>query len=491
MIAVRGRPAPPRGPCLVAGLGRAGEAALGALSARWGADGLVAWDAAETPKVCEAARRWRRRGVEVALGGDGLAALEALPPGSAIVKSPGIELEAPVLLRGRERGAPVIDELELGWRLTRRPIAAVTGTNGKSTTSGLLRAVLDRDGAAAEPAGNVERGAPLSAVGAGEGWIACEVSSFQLEACGAFLPEIAVFTNLTLEHLDRHGTMESYGAAKRSMFVRGWGTAGISVVNVDDPFGRRLAGDVERAGGSAIGYGFSADAEVRIAELSWDMRSARMRALTPAGEVVLVTRLPGRHNALNAAAALAAGLAARVPVERIRAAIESAGAPPGRFELIDEGQPFELVVDYAHTPDGIRQLLSSVRAVAERRGGAVRAVFGAVGLREPEKGSASGRALGELSDQLVLTTGTAPGDARIPRLAELKRAAAGRGGEVEIVLERRAAIRHAVASAEPGDVVAVLGLGVVPRLLVDAAGTAVPFDDREAARSAVLAMKAS
>jgi UDP-N-acetylmuramoyl-L-alanyl-D-glutamate--2,6-diaminopimelate ligase len=477
----------PQGPYLVVGLGKAGQAATDALLAIFGAEGIHAWESKTVGDARTVARRLRRRGVDVQLGGDGLDALDAVGLGGTVVKSPGIDFEIPVLRTAVARGLELFDELELGWRISKRPIVGVTGTNGKSTTAKLVAAVLQGAGQDAHLAGNTEFGPPLSMAPA-EGWIVCEVSSFQLQASPSFLPDIAVFTNLTPEHLTRHLTMESYGAAKRAMFVRNEHTAGTSIVNYDDPYGRRLARDVASLGGSVLSYGFDADADVRIEQADWDMCEARLRLRTPAGIARCSTRLPGAHNAANAAAAFAVGLSLGLPTETIARSLSAVDPPPGRWEVITESQPFDVVVDYGHTPDGIRQALATARRVVDAREDAtLRTVFGAVGLRDREKAQESGRVAGELSDHLVLTTGSAPRGPRVVRLAELRRAGDS-GAEVETVLERRAAIERAIARAQPGDVIVVLGLGALQRIVLDAAGTVMPNDDRQMVRETLARM---
>jgi UDP-N-acetylmuramoyl-L-alanyl-D-glutamate--2,6-diaminopimelate ligase len=476
------RSALPDGPCLVAGLGRAGCAAVDALL-RSGGHSVSAWDASDSRATRATARRLRERGVVVGLGGDGRAALDAAGPDVTVVKSPGIFMHVPLVLAAHEHGVAVIDELELGWRLTAAPTVGVTGTNGKSTTSQLCRAVLEGAGHTVELAGNTEFGAPLSAASS-EGWIVCEVSSFQLEAAPTFRPDIAVFTNLTPDHLDRHGTMAAYGAAKQAMFVAGNQTAGTSVINVDDIFGRELAAAVRDAGGRVLGYGFDPAADVQIVDASWEISAATTRLRGADGEVTLTTRLPGRHNALNLAAAFAVGEAAGIAMERTAAALGRATPPPGRWELVDEGQPFDVVVDYAHTPDGIRQLLEAVRSgIASRDHAEVCTVFGPVGVPDPDKERESGLAAGELSDRLIVTTGSAGADARMARIADVVHGAPD-PDRVGVVLDRKEAIAHAIEGARPGDVVVLAGLGHLRRQLLDA-HTRSPHNDGDAARDAL------
>ncbi len=444
---------------------------------------VLVWDAARTSTTEGRARRLRRREVEVWLGGDGS---QVPDPGRplTVVKSPGVGFDVALLSPQRTGGAEVIDELELGWRRCRRPVVAVTGTNGKSTTCAVIAAALRGAGHRVALAGNTEFGPPLTAVPDAD-WVVCEVSSFQLEAAPTFHPRVAVFTNLTPEHLDRHGTMERYGAAKQAMFVSATGTAGLSVVNLDDPFGRRLAGIIAGAGGALITYGFSDDADVRIEYAEWSLHDSCLRIAVGGAVIEAVTRLPGAHNARNVAAALAVGHGLGLPTADVLASVSSVPAPPGRWQLLHEGQPFTVVVDYAHTPDGLRQVLSAMRTATHSvGGGAVRVVFGAVGLPDTAKAHGSAQALSELSDELVLTTGSSPRSHRIARLAELRRAADG-GARVRVVLDRAQAIESAVAAAEPEDVVAVLGVGALRRLIVDPAGTVVAHHDVEVARAAL------
>jgi UDP-N-acetylmuramoyl-L-alanyl-D-glutamate--2,6-diaminopimelate ligase len=476
----------PRGDYLVAGLGRAGFAAATALAGHARVERVVAWDRLTEHPVRVAARRLRRLGVEVVLGGDGRAALDAAGQDATVIKSPGLDPGEPIFADAREHGLVVFDELELGWRLSGSRIVGVTGTNGKSTVAHLVAIVLGAGGHSVQLAGNTEFGPPLSAADARD-WIVCEVSSFQLEATPSFLPAVGVFTNLTLDHLNRHTDMTRYGEVKRGMFVREDRAVGAAVVNVDDPFGRALAEELAGLRARVVGYGFGREADVRVLGAEWDLRGARVSLRAPDGDVSCVTRLPGLHNASNVAAAFAVGHLFGLSAASIAGALDGVAGPPGRFELVaGPGQPFDVVVDFAHNPDGIRRLLQSVRAVVDRREGAcLRVVYGPLGAHEPRKAHESGMVARELSDQLILTTGIVTYDARLVGLRDLRRAATVAGSGPEVVLDRREAIVRAIASARAGDVVALLGLGARERLVLDTAGTAYPFDDRRAAREAL------
>jgi UDP-N-acetylmuramoyl-L-alanyl-D-glutamate--2,6-diaminopimelate ligase len=477
------RPAVPPGPYLILGLGRAGSACAEALLSERRYP-VLAWDSSTSSSVRSTAKRLQRGGAIVSLGGDGVSALDAAGADVCVVKSPGIDWGVEVLRQAQRRGLPIFDELEIGWRRSEASIVGITGTNGKSTTARLVCALLEAGGHSPQLAGNTEFGPALSAAPPTP-WVVCEVSSFQLEGSEEFLPEIAVLTNLTLEHLDRHGTMDAYGKAKRRMFLRGRRTPRVSVINFDDPFGRSLSEEVASAGGQVLSYGFSPGAEIQIEGAEWNVRAANIHLRTPQGRVTLATGLPGAHNASNAAAAAAVGQALGLTAAQIADTLAGVDPPAGRWQVLTRDEPFDVVVDYAHTPDGLRQALLAARGtIAAHRGARLLTVFGAVGLSEPRKALESGRVVRELSDHVIFTTGTAPGAARLVRLAELRQAATS-GGSVEIVLERGEAIRRAIAQARTGDIVAVLGLGAVARQILDAAGTRVPFDDCEAVRQAL------
>lgn len=472
------RPALPPGPFLIAGLGRAGDAAVRALVREVGAANVVAWDAVNGREQRRRQRQLAAVGVRVLLG---------RPPDKrevkhvrTIVKSPGMAREASIIQRGLAHDRVVIDELELGWRLSTAPVVAVTGTNGKSTIAGLVHAALDAAGLRAELVGNTQFGPALSGAGAAD-WLVCEVSSYQLEFCDRLLPEVAVFTNLTPEHLGRHGTLEHYGAIKRRLFVRGASAVSRAVVDVDDDFGRRLANELDDLGAHVLRVGTTRAADYRIVAVRWSLRRCWLRLATPLGVTELETSLPGAYNARNVAAALAA--ADHIGIERgtARSAIAACGGPPGRLEHIDVGQPFDVIVDFAHNPDGLDQLLRTIRAAEPRR--PLTVVFGlaarpGTGLRE------LGRLARVHSDRLVLTTSGYLGLPPVPALQELLHGArTGGGGEPVVIVDRRRAIAHALRSARPGEIVVIPGRGALPDLVIDPRGVAIPFDDREVVRA--------
>jgi len=484
------RPELPGGPYVIAGLRNAGLAAAQRLVAIAGAGAVAVWDARSSDVIRAAACSLEREGVRVVLGGDGLRLLEGPRSPNCIVKSPGIPPTVPLLTQARRQGVAVIDELELGWRVDARPVVAVTGTNGKSTVASLAVAMLCAAGARPALAGNVYAGPAYTALAHEDGDIVvAEVSSFQLEGCPAFLPEVAVLTNLTHEHLDRHQTMQRYGAVKRRMFVRGDACTPLAVVSVDDSFGARLAKEVRKRGGTVLGFGEIEGADYRLVDCRWTTRAGWLSAETPRGRVELRTRLPGRHNALNALAGLALADALDVPPSRAEAAIGSAPGVPGRFEVIDGDQPFDVIVDYAHNPDGLRRTLEAGRALLAGRGAhaRLRVVCSAPRIRNEHQRRMMGQIAASLADRLVLTNERWPQtDAAMDLPTGLEEAAReGPSGRCEVVLDRADAIEHALRAASCGDVVMILGRGEMAGELLDRGGRRCAFDDREAARHAL------
>jgi UDP-N-acetylmuramoylalanine-D-glutamate ligase len=321
------------------------------LAERCGGDCVRVWDDSS------AAREDPPPGIPLARASEG-----ALDGVRTVVKSPGVRLDHRLIAQARRRGLPVIDELELGWRLTPHPTIAVTGTNGKSTTAALIATALRSAGHGAALAGNVEAvqgGGPLCTLPCEHaGWVVTEVSSYQAVGLDRMLADIAVFTNLTPDHLHWHGSMSAYGQAKRRVFIDGSRCARIAVVNVDDPFGAKLAREVRALGGDVLAYGWASHARYRVEACEWDASASRISLSTPSGELRLRTLLPGAHNAANVAAAIATADAIGLSRERTLPAIAAMQAPPGRLERIDGADGFEVFVDFAHSMDSIERVLA-------------------------------------------------------------------------------------------------------------------------------------
>jgi UDP-N-acetylmuramoylalanine--D-glutamate ligase len=296
----------------VVGLARSGVAA--ALALRGLGEQVIGLDSG-TP---EGLQKLAQAGVELHLGVDGVALLEKA---RAVVKSPGVPAQAPVIEAARARGLPVLGELELGWRLLSNEFVAVTGTNGKTTTVELIGHIHREAGLPVAVAGNV--GAAVSGlVGKVEEGttVVCEVSSFQLEDTKVFAPEAAVLLNITPDHLDRHGTFAAYREAKLEIFAR-QGNDDIAVA----PLGL----DVEDLGGCArrvcFGEGLGAALSLSAGELWWEERQ-----LLRVDEI----RLPGRHNVQNTMAAAAVCLARGIDADAVRAGLRSFAGVEHRLEEV-------------------------------------------------------------------------------------------------------------------------------------------------------------
>jgi UDP-N-acetylmuramoylalanine-D-glutamate ligase len=469
----------------VVGLGRAGLAAARALAAAADPEATRVWDLEADPPQQQRARALRQIGVDVRLGGDGL---DALGDVRTVVKSPGVPPEIPVLAAAARRGIEIVDELDIGWRLVSAPTVAVTGTNGKTTVSALCVEVLAEHGFEPALAGNTLLGPPLSELSLAPPprSVVAEVSSYQAEYSRALAVDAAIFTNLTPDHLNRHGTMEAYGAAKRRLFIRDDWTVPLAAVNVDDRLGRELADEIEIRGSRALRYGWDTNAAYRIVECSSGLTEGEVRVEAPDGPVDFVTRLPGGHNAANATAVLALADGLGLPRAGTLAALASTAPVPGRFEVIAVDRPFDIVVDLAYTVDSIAKFLAAARARVSQHGGRILTVLAIVGRAGPETGGAAAALARELSDHLILSGTSYRGESRLVSLQAMAVGARAAGGcELEIVIDREAAISRAIAAARPGDFVAILGRGSIRYEATDTRGGSRPLDDRQVAREIV------
>ena len=385
-------------------------------------------------------------------------------------------------------------------------IAGITGTNGKTTTAFLLRAILEDAGRRTGLLGTVKRivgGREEEVVrttpeaidlqrtfrrmrDGGDEACVMEVSSHALvlgRSAGIGF-DVKVFTNLTQDHLDFHTDMEDYFAAKRALFIDGAGTgaapapaSGIAVVNVDDPYGRRLADELRGAGGAAVTFSAAGGAaDFRAEAVEFDATGARFRCVAPGAEADVEIPLPGHFNVENALAALAAAGSLGVGIEPAANALARAQRAPGRFEPVDEGQSFAVLVDYAHTPDSLDNVLRAARRITHGR---LICVFGCGGDRDRDKRPRMGRIGAELSDLCVVTSDNPRSESPEAIIAEILDGIPA-PGEVEVEPDRRAAIALAVTSAGPGDTVVIAGKGHEQGQEFEG-GRKVPFDDREVA----------
>jgi UDP-N-acetylmuramoyl-L-alanyl-D-glutamate--2,6-diaminopimelate ligase len=298
-----------------------------------------------------------------------------------------------------------------------------------------------------------------------------EVSSHALELhrADAIHFAAALFTNLTQDHLDFHPTMEDYFRAKRRLFTETHPRH--AVINVDDPYGARLASELERP----ITFSLEAEATYRAVDVETDLAGARFTVTSSDGDVHLQSPLRGRFNVYNVLGAFAAARALDVPVDGAAQAIEAGGQVPGRFEPVEEGQEFAVLVDYAHTPDSLENVLRAARALTDGR---LHVVFGCGGDRDRAKRPLMGEIASRLADRVIVTSDN-------PRSEDpeeiISGILAGARGDVEHDVDRREAIATAIHGAQPGDVVVIAGKGHEQGQEF-ASGRKVPFDDVTVAR---------
>jgi UDP-N-acetylmuramoyl-L-alanyl-D-glutamate--2,6-diaminopimelate ligase len=429
--------------------------------------------------------------------GHDLAAQAVSAGAAAVVVERPLEVDVPQLVVADSRAAMAVAADDFFGEPTRElEVAGVTGTNGKTTTAFLLHSVLDAVGRRPGLLGTVEArigGERLPVVrttpeaidlqrsframlDAGDRSVALEASSHAAEyrRLDRVRFDALVFTNLSQDHLDFHGDMESYFAAKRRLFV---GAAPPpAAVNVADAYGRRLAAelrDLRRA--PLVTFGLAADADVRPDALELTTSGIRLRA---AGMDV-ESRLRGRFNAENILGVIAAAELLDVEEDGVVAGVAGLEGVPGRFEAVDEGQPFAVIVDYAHTPDSLDNVLRAARAMTEGR---VLVVFGAGGDRDRSKRPLMGRVASDLADIVVVTSDNPRSEEPLAIIQDILQ---GAGTEVEIDPDRRTAISSTIARAAPGDVVVIAGKGHEQGQEV--AGEKLPFDDRTVAREALRA----
>jgi UDP-N-acetylmuramoyl-L-alanyl-D-glutamate--2,6-diaminopimelate ligase len=393
---------------------------------------------------------------------------------AALVVEHPVSVELPQLVVGDSRAAmPVAASLFYGDPSATLEVAAVTGTNGKTTTAFLLHSILEASGRQTGLLTNIERrvGGGRRATGlntpeaidlqrllremldSGDEACVLEATS-EAQAQGRLEGTrfgVLVFTNLSQDHLNFHGTMEAYFAAKAALFAQ----ADRAVVNVGGEWGQRLAESLPDA-------------------ITFD-------ASSPAVDDIDL-KLRGTFNRENAIGAALAAEALGVSHDVIRAGLEAVSGVPGRFESIDAGQAFTVIVDYAHTPDSLENVIRTARGLGDGR---LTVVFGAGGDRDRGKRPEMGRVVSELSDRTILTSDNPRSEDPGAIAAEV---ASGAAGSLEQELDRRAAIELALAEAGAGEIVVIAGRGAEPEQ--ELATGKVPFDDRDVARETLLRVTA-
>ncbi|MGI9019996.1 MAG: UDP-N-acetylmuramoyl-L-alanyl-D-glutamate--2,6-diaminopimelate ligase [Solirubrobacterales bacterium] len=390
-------------------------------------------------------------------------------------------------------------------------VAGITGTNGKTTTAFLLRHLLEVAGVRTGLLGTVkqivggaeaevERTTPEAIdlqrtfremLDAGDGACVIEVSSHALALGRADRVRFAAatFTNLTQDHLDFHPDMDEYFQAKARLFSGTPAPPAAAIVNLDDAYGARLADDLRdrdcepvtfSAGGQAADY--------VAAAVSFDASGSRFTCRGPDGEYAVELGLPGDFNVANALAALATAGALGVRGAEAAGALAGAEQVPGRLEPVDEGQPFAVLVDYAHTPDSLDNVLRAARRITSGR---VICVFGAGGDRDRHKRPLMSAAAAALADLAVVNSDNPRSEDPEAILAEIQAGMARDGARAEIrsEVDRRAAIAMALAAAVSGDTVVIAGKGHEQGQEFEG-GRKIPFDDRDVAREGLRGLAA-
>jgi UDP-N-acetylmuramoyl-L-alanyl-D-glutamate--2,6-diaminopimelate ligase len=410
-------------------------------------------------------------------------------------------------------------------------VVGVTGTNGKTTTAYLVRALLEATGERCGLLGTVTsvvagverpvtrttpeaidvQGTLHEMLAGGDGACAMEVSShaLELERVAGVHFAAAIFTNLTQDHLDFHSGMEEYFQAKRRLFLgtepprvsesslvplhprvsepslvplhqRVSDPPRVCVINVDDLYGQRLAAEL----GDAVTFATDHEADYRARDVRMDFSGCRFELETPQGERSVSLPLPGRFNVANALGAVAATHAMGAELDALLTALERGVRVPGRFEPVQEGQDFAVLVDYAHTPDSLDNVLRAARELARGR---VVCVFGAGGDRDRGKRPLMGEIAARLADVVVVTSDNPRSE---PPEAIVREIVAGADidptGAVQVEVDRRVAIARAIALARADDVVVIAGKGHEQGQEF-AGGRKVPFDDATVAREALRA----
>jgi len=443
-------------------------------------------------------------------------ATEAVAAGAAAVlverSLPG--LTGPQIIVPSTRFASAIVAAEFHRHPSRSlRMIGVTGTNGKSTTTYLIEYILQQqghnvgvlgtigkrlNGQTIESANTTPEAVGLQSVlremvDAGCQYGVMEVSSHALEQCRVAGTHyaIAVFTNLSQDHLDYHGSMESYRAAKGKLFSRlgndyasTKADQSFAVLNADDAaFSYMQSQTVVQT----VSYGIQQDADVRAHQLEITAEGARFRVETFAGQADITLPLTGRFNVYNALAAIAVGLVEGLSIDAIANALSSAPGVPGRFEKVDEGQPYHVLVDYSHTPDSVQNALDTI---AEFATGRILTVVGCGGDRDKTKRPLMAQIAVSRSDLTLLTSDNPRTENPESILDDMEvgalqaMACGQRAGNYIRLVNRKEAISHAISLALPGDVILIAGKGHETYQIVGQ--TKTDFDDRAVARQAIV-----
>ncbi|MBM7565703.1 UDP-N-acetylmuramoyl-L-alanyl-D-glutamate--2,6-diaminopimelate ligase [Paenibacillus sacheonensis] len=414
-----------------------------------------------------------------------------------------------IIVKDSRHAMAVISDYYFGQPSRRLKLIGVTGTNGKTTTTYLIERILRDAGHSPGVIGTVEmryagRAYPMSGTtpealdlqrslhamaNSGTDYCVMEVSSHALEQgrVKGCRYRTAIFTNLTQDHLDYHETMERYAAAKALLFSR-LGNAFsespedrlFAVLNADDP---ASPGYADATAAEVVTYGLDRDADVRATNVRITAQGTSFHVESFAGAADITLRMAGKYNVYNALGAACAALIEGIPLRQVKASLEALPGVPGRVEAVNAGQPFAVIVDYAHTPDGLENVLKAVKEFAEGR---VICVFGCGGDRDRTKRPLMGSISAKYADYSFITSDNPRTEDPLRILDDVE---AGLlrdnvpNDRYELLADRRAAIQKAVEMARRDDVVLIAGKG--HETYQDIGGVKYDFDDREVAKEAI------
>ena len=382
-------------------------------------------------------------------------------------------------------------------------LVGITGTNGKTTTAYLIASIPEAAGEPVAMTGTVEyrlgkqrfkadRTTPEATdmqrllrqaveIGCRTAVMECSSQAMDFHRCDELEYAVAVFSNLTRDHLDYHKTMENYWYAKQRLFDGRLGSRPrASVINVDDAYGRQLADSLENEGLRVIRYAVKSEADVTASNPQFSLEGMRFLLKTPSGERPFVSPLVGPPHIYNTLATVASGLALGYDLDVISTALEKCTGAPGRFERVPHDAGFAVVVDYAHTDDALLNVLRTAKEVVT---GKIITVFGCGGDRDRSKRAPMGEAAGTLSDVVILTSDNPRTEDPEQILCDAEEGIRKTGKPYRKVADRRDAIHEAIAQAEAGDLVLIAGKGHEDYQII---GREVfHFDDREIAQEAL------
>ncbi|QHT63857.1 UDP-N-acetylmuramoyl-L-alanyl-D-glutamate--2,6-diaminopimelate ligase [Paenibacillus lycopersici] len=414
-----------------------------------------------------------------------------------------------IIVKDGRHAMAVLADYYYGQPSRRLKLIGVTGTNGKTTTTYLIERILKDAGHSPGVIGTVEmryrdRALPMSGTtpealelqrslramaDAGADYCVMEVSSHALEQgrVKGCRYRTAIFTNLTQDHLDYHATMERYAAAKALLFSRMGNEFAVlpedrlfAVLNADDP---ASPGYADATAAEVVTYGIERDADVRASGVRITAHGTAFHVETFAGAADITLKMAGKYNVYNALGAISASLIEGIPLRRIKASLEALPGVPGRVEAVNAGQSFAVIVDYAHTPDGLENVLKAIKEFAVGR---VICVFGCGGDRDRTKRPLMGAISGHYADYSFVTSDNPRTEDPLRILADVEAGLLRDGvprDRYELLADRRAAIQKAVEMASRDDVVLIAGKG--HETYQDIQGVKTDFDDREVAKEAI------